>query len=186
MKVIVKSIGYACQPFSPKAATQSPPPPSRCTSESKIARVYSQDSLVVNVVELLSVQIHTPLGAIKRGNEMPVYLMANKKSLSALNFASSPSLKYQWRINDRQIAGLYHPLIDDSSIESSSSPSTSSANNGDDDENSRLFERAFSLRLLARQAGTVKISVRVDFLNAKNQPTRFYKTVSLIIILILN
>ena len=164
VKVVVKSIGHACQPFSAKAATQSPPPPSRCTPESKIVRVYSEDTLIVNVVELRSVQIHAPLRSIKRGNEMPVYLMANEKSLSALNFASSPSLKYHWRLNDPQIGELYHPLIEDA-LGTTTATSES-------DESYGLFEKAFSLRLLAKQSGSVKISVRVEFLNSKNQLTR--------------
>lgn len=168
VRVVVKSIGQACQPFSPKAATQSPPPPSRCTPESKVARVYSEDTLIVHVVELRSVQLHTPLRSIKRGNEMPVYLMANERSLSALNFASSPSLRYQWRVNDLQIAALYHPLVDDSYSVASTMPTD------DEDAVSSLFDKAFSLRLLAKQPGSVKISVRVEVLNAKNQITRFF------------
>jgi hypothetical protein len=164
VKVVVKSIGNACQPFSPLAQISSSN--SRCNSENKVARVYSQDTLIVNVLELHSINIHTPIKSLKKGNEMPVYLMGNEKSLSALNFGSCPHLKYQWKLNDQQIGSLHHVLL-----ESNINEAAIDQQGGDD---GALLEKAFSLRLLARQPGTVKISVRVEYKNAKDQIIRYF------------
>ena len=64
----------------------------------KKQRVYSEDHFVVKVVRLHSVQLQVPLRSIKAGNEMPVYIMANERKLTPLNFASAKNLRYLWKV----------------------------------------------------------------------------------------
>lgn len=64
----------------------------------KKQRVYSEDHFVVKVVKLHSVHLQVPLKSIKVGNEMPVFIMANERKLTPLNFASSESLRYFWKV----------------------------------------------------------------------------------------
>lgn len=149
VKVTVKAVGTACQPFSDSVSASAS---SRCSAENTIERVYSQDHLVVNVVELHSINLHAPLRSIKKGNEMPVYMMANEKKLSPLNFASCASLKYSWKINDQQIASLHHVLF----------PAAGDLQKAS--QNADEFEKSVSLRLLARNAGTVKVNIRLVFI----------------------
>lgn len=65
----------------------------------KKQRVYSEDHFVVKVVRLHSVQLQVPLRSIKAGNEMPVYIMANERKLTPLNFASARNLRYVWKVS---------------------------------------------------------------------------------------
>jgi len=62
-------------------------------------RVYSEDEFVVRVVRVNSVQVQVALRSVKVGNEMPVFLMANERKLTPLNFATSPYLRYMWKVN---------------------------------------------------------------------------------------
>jgi hypothetical protein len=150
IKVVAKSIGHACLPFSKTSSILSIAS-HRCNPEHRIARVYSQDSLVVRVVELRSIHIHTPLRSIKRGNEMPIHLTANDHKLSPLNFGPCKNLKYTWKINDHELATLYHPLAEKKN------------NNNNNEDSFFLFENSFSLRFLARIPGNVKVTVKVEF-----------------------
>ena len=154
IKVVAKSLGHACKPFS-HLATISSMSIFRCNSENQVERVYSEDYLIVKVVELRSIHIQTPLKSIKRGNEMPIYLMGNEHQLSPLNFGSCANLKYTWKINNHDLATLYNPLLDEAKLSSSSLS----------DDSCAVFENSFSLRLIARKSGTVKITVKVEFRN---------------------
>ena len=102
-------------------------------------RVYSEDSLMVNVVRLHSVQLHVPIRSIKVGNEIPVYLMANERKISPVNFASCSSLKYEWKVSDQQIGSLHHALLSQRG----------------------LGEDSFSLRFRAERPGVAKVGVKV-------------------------
>lgn len=143
-KVIVKSVGLACLPFT-SISTQAE---FRCNPENKIRKIYSQDSLQVKVVALNSISLFSPLKSIKIGNEMPIYILANDKTLNPLNFGSSKYLKFEWRINNQQVASLVHPLLEKSL------------------DTEELYDKSFSLRILAKQEGNVKVFVKVEFKNS--------------------
>jgi len=70
----------------------------KSVSTNKKQKVYSEDEFVVRVVKVHSVQILVALKSIKVGNEMPVFLMANERKLTPLNFATSPYLRYSWKV----------------------------------------------------------------------------------------
>ena len=158
VKVLVKSVGMTCvsNPTSKSSGFG-------CSSENKKEIIYSQDYFVVKVVELKSIHIQTPIKSIKRGNEMPIYLMANDLNLSPLNFASCPHLKYIWKVSDVHVASLHHPLL----LTSDQNSTSISSNNYEE-----LFENSVSLRFSARKSGHVKISVRIEFLNNYNGDTK--------------
>ncbi len=144
-RISVKSVGKAC-------------PRHKCeTNDNLVEKVYSEDYFIVRVVELTSLNIQTPLRSIKKGNEMPIYLLANEKTLTPLSFASSPHLKYSWKVNDNQIGTLQHPLLHRAKNEDLTTES--------DEDIANVLENSFSLRFVARQAGLVRISVRVEFQN---------------------
>jgi hypothetical protein len=114
----------------------------------KTQKVYSQDDFIIAVVPLRNVHIQAPLKSIKRGNEMPIYLMCNDLTLSPLNFGSSDLLKYSWKVNDPQIGVLNHKLL------------LSNQYNVDSQSIS-----SFSFNFKALQTGSVKISVEVSYFN---------------------
>ena len=155
--VTVKSVGSACLPFT-VSTVDATLAQFRCHAENRVQRVYSQDFFIVKVVELRSVSIQAPLRSIKKGNEMPVYLMANERTLSPLNFASAPHLKYMWKVNDHQIGTLQHPLLHTAKPEDHLTAES-------DDDAQLLLENSFSLRFSARQSGIVKLSVRLEYFN---------------------
>lgn len=70
----------------------------RSIGTNKKQRVYSEDHFVVKVVKLHSVHLQVPLRSIKVGNAMPVFIMANERKLTPLNFASSENLRYMWKV----------------------------------------------------------------------------------------
>jgi hypothetical protein len=152
MKVSVKSVGYVCLSSHTQEASI------RCKTENKAQRVYSQDYFIVKVVELHSIQIHVPLRTIKVGNEMPVYLMGNEKTLTPLSFGACSKLKYSWKLNDQQIGLLNHQLLSFQELDFKSIQ----FNTVDE----LLFENSFILRFAALKSGKIKISVRVE-LNGK-------------------
>ena len=115
----------------------------KSVSNDQQKRVYSDDSLVVNVVRLYSVQLYVPIRSIKVGNEMPVYIMANERKISPVSFASCSSLKYEWKVSDQQIGSLQHVLM----------------NQGG------LGEDSFSLRFRAERPGVVKVGVKVKVMD---------------------
>ena len=154
IKIVAKSMGHACLPFS-KESTILNISTYRCNSEYRVPRVYSEDFLIVKVVELRSIHIQVPIKSIKRGNEMQIYLMGNEHQLSPLNFGSCANLKYIWKINDQELGSLSHPLLDDQKMGSYDAES--------------LFENSYSLRFLARKSGTVKITVKVEFRNSEHK-----------------
>jgi len=155
MRIDVKSVGYICPSVSTATATTKMQ--LRCKTEDRIRRVYSQDYLIVKVVELHSVQIIVPLKTIKIGNEMPVYLMGNEKTLTPLSFGSCNRLKYVWKINDQQIGALHHQLLSFNELDLKN---IQLANKNSDDL--QLFENSFVLRFAALRSGKIKISVRVE------------------------
>jgi len=71
----------------------------RSVGTNKKQMVYSEDEFVVRVVRVHSVQVQVALRSVKVGNEMPVFLMANERKLTPLNFATSPYLRYMWKVN---------------------------------------------------------------------------------------
>lgn len=76
VKVVVKSVGTACLPFSSASSAIDissgvSSEAIRCQPENRVQRVYSEDYFVVKVVDLRSVHIHTPLRSIKKGNFEP-------------------------------------------------------------------------------------------------------------------
>ena len=152
MKVSVKSVGYVCSSSHTQEASI------RCKTENKVQHVYSQDFFIVKVVELHSIQIHVPLRTIKVGNEMPVYLMGNEKTLTPLSFGACSKLKYSWKLNDQQIGLLNHQLLSFQELDFKSIQ----FNTVDE----LLFENSFILRFAALKSGKIKISVRVE-LNGK-------------------
>jgi len=152
MKVSVKSVGYVCLSSHTQEASI------RCKTENKVQRVYSQDYFIVKVVELHSIQIHVPLRTIKVGNEMPVYLMGNEKTLTPLSFGACNKLKYSWKLNDQQIGLLNHQLLSFQELDFKSIQ----LNTVDE----LLFENSFVLRFAALKPGKIKISVRIE-LNGK-------------------
>ncbi len=160
VRVTVKSIGSACLPFA-SSTVESTMAQFRCHPENRVQRVYSEDHFVVKVVELHSINIQMPLKSIKKGNEMPIYLMANERTLSPLNFASASYLKYIWKVNDHQIATLQHPLLHTAKNEDMTTESEEDAQ--------LLLENSYSLRFSARQSGIVKVTVRVEFTNKYNK-----------------
>ena len=166
IKVVAKSIGNACLPFTDRTITLSEMSAFRCNSENRVPRVYSEDFLVVKVVELRSINLQTPLKSIRQGNEMPIFVMGNEFSLNPLNFGSCSHLKFTWKINDQQIASLHHPLL----FSSKNTPENSDAS----EDLYPLFENSFSLRFLARKPGTVRVSVRVEFQQGYNTNPSLY------------
>jgi len=119
--------------------------------------VYSQDYFIVKVVDLHSIQIQVPIRTIKVGNEMPVYLMGNERSLSPLSFGACTRLKYSWRVNDQQIGALNHQLLSFNELDLVTSQN--------DD---LLFRDSFVLRFVALKPGKIKISVRVELDDGKS------------------
>lgn len=128
----------------------------RSIGTNKKQRVYSEDHFVVKVVKLHSVHLQVPLRSIKVGNEMPVFVMANERKLTPLNFASSENLRYLWKINDKQIGSLHHPMLDQNSGSSKQTDDYS------------IFDSSFALRFKASKPGTVKVTVRVEITDKKS------------------
>jgi hypothetical protein len=162
IKVVAKSMGHSCLPFS-KEATILSVSSFRCNSEHRVSRVYSEDFLIVKVVELRSIHIQLPIKSIKRGNEMPIYLMGNEHQLNPLNFGSCANLKYTWKINDHELATLYHPLLEDSKT------------SGFDADTYSIFENSFALRFFARKSGNVKVTVTVEFRNNERKGSLYHQ-----------
>lgn len=130
------------------------------TNEKK--RVYSEDYFVVKVVNLHSIQIQVPLKSIKLGNEMPVFLMANERKLTPLNFASSGNLRYLWKINDKEIGSLHDSLLD-------------LANSIKKNDDFSSFDTSFSLKFKALQPGTVRISIKVEITDPQTGQISYLK-----------
>jgi hypothetical protein len=163
VRVTVKAVGSACPPFvSSTVDAATTLLGGRCHAENRVQRVYSADHFVVKVVELRSVSVQAPLRSIKRGNEMPVYVMGNERTLSPLNFASAGYLKYTWKVNDHQVGALHHPLLRGATRKND-------AESEQEDSHAQLDVGAYSLRFTARRAGIVKVSVRVEFTNKYNK-----------------
>ena len=71
----------------------------RSVGTDKRQRVYSRDQFVVRVVRVRSVQVHAPLRALKVGNRMPVFALANERSLTPLHFATARNIRCQWKVS---------------------------------------------------------------------------------------
>ena len=155
-------MGHACLPFS-KESTILRVSSFRCNSEHRVSRVYSEDFLIVKVVELRSIHIQAPIKSIKRGNEMQIYLMGNEHQLNPLNFGSCANLKYTWKVNDHEVATLYHPLLEDTKMA------------GFDTDSYSIFENSFSLRFFARKSGNVKVTVTVEFRNNERKGSLYHQ-----------
>ena len=109
--------------------------------------IYTYDIVQINIVQLKSIHIETPLKYIKIGNSVPIFLIANKHSdliyLKPTSFGTSSFLNYKWSLNNNNFAQLESNLAE------------SGINFG---------LNTFSLVFNAKNVGTVRIAVQINAL----------------------
>ncbi|XP_064117078.1 nuclear pore membrane glycoprotein 210-like [Macrobrachium nipponense] len=75
--------------------------------ESGQAVVYSQDTVIVNVIPLSKIRIYAPLTHLETGTSMPLYAFGSEDSQNPLAYATAvPPLLFEWSLNNKQIASF--------------------------------------------------------------------------------
>ncbi|XP_063610154.1 nuclear pore membrane glycoprotein 210-like [Penaeus indicus] len=104
--------------------------------------VYSQDTVIVNVVPLTSIHIHAPLTHLETGTTMPLYAIGNEEDQNPLAYATAlPPLLFEWTVSNKQVATFNGIFKENGIIESKE-------NNG-------------IVQLSAEQAGRVTVTLKV-------------------------
>ncbi|XP_068200875.1 nuclear pore membrane glycoprotein 210 [Palaemon carinicauda] len=71
------------------------------------AVVYSQDTVIVNVIPLSKIRIYAPLTHLETGTSMPLYAFGSEDSQNPLAYATAvPPLLFEWSLNNKQIASF--------------------------------------------------------------------------------
>nr|XP_045612932.1 nuclear pore membrane glycoprotein 210-like isoform X2 [Procambarus clarkii] len=69
--------------------------------------VYSQDTVIVNVIPFEKIRIYAPLTHLETGTTMPVYALGSEDHQNPLAYATAgPPLVFEWSINNKQIASF--------------------------------------------------------------------------------
>ncbi|KAM4661946.1 nuclear pore membrane glycoprotein 210-like [Discoglossus pictus] len=79
--------------------------------------VFSQDEMVVEVIELRAIRIHVPVTRLVTGTQMPVYVMGLSSSQTPFSFSNSKlPLHFHWSLSKRDIVTL-EPSLSEVSLQ---------------------------------------------------------------------